>query len=236
MAGLGEALGGASQTGEPQSQDTVKLSSSGGASQTGEPQSQSSALPVVDPANASPRRPNERSMEMVSDDVEDSELEDPTPEQQAAYTELEENCLKVIFPEGDDDAPAATIVQSLKASDDPVLNLASTVVAVLKGVLDSAARAKHPVDPEIIMPVGVRVLELLGDLMEGAGIHDFNEEELEQAALQATDLFRTQATASGLIDGEAAKAEFGQVVEADKAGTLGQLVPGIGKRLTAAEG
>lgn len=95
-----------------------------------------------------------------------------------------------------------------------------------------APPAPEPAQPEqqggypddVVLHGGVAIIEELIEVAEAAKIHDFSEQDIEGITYRAMDLFRT---ASPRVDQDALKAEFGQVVEADRAGTLGKILPGL---------
>lgn len=81
----------------------------------------------------------------------------------------------------------------------------------------------------VLMHAGKAIFEELIDVAEAAGLHDFTEQEIEGAWFRAMDLYRTAAETIGKTgyDPEALKAEFGQIVEANKAGNLNSILPGL---------
>ncbi len=158
-----------------------------------------------------------------------------TPEEQAEYEAFVRNGLKIIYPEGEGEGTVSPqILQSLKGSEQPVINLATTTVALVRGLTDSARKANHPIPDDILFHGSVALLEELAEIADAAKIYDYSEDDIEHALYAGLDMFREQATADGSMDGEALKAQFGEVVQADKDGTLDELLPGIGERMKGA--
>lgn len=178
--------------------------------------------------------------------VDDGEQANVTPEEQQAYDEFVRNGLEVIYPQGEQAAVAAPVLENLQGGlgpdelgvfegVEPPINpqaptdvLAATSVLIVLSLDASAGAADHAIDDDVVMHGGIALLEELAEVMEAAGIHDFSEEELENATYRAFDLFRLS---SPRVDQDALKQQFGQIVEADRSGSLDQLLPGIGSRL-----
>lgn len=150
-----------------------------------------------------------------------------SPEEQAEYTEFVTNGMEIIYP-GDTKQVAPAILQSLNASGDPVQDLAMTTASVIAGLIESAGKAGHKPDPNIIYQGGVELLENLADIAEAAGIHDYQPKELESAMYNAADqIIRTNP--GGIVDQAGAEQEFQQLVAADRNGGLEQAMPQIGQ-------
>lgn len=128
-------------------------------------------------------------------------------------------------------AISPNIVKSLQGGDKPVMNLAVTGVALVKGLVDSAKKAGHRIDDDILYHGAVALLEELAEVSGLLGIHDYTEEETENSFYQALDMYREAATATGDINPDELKAGFEQIRQADAQGTLPQLLPGIEQRL-----
>lgn len=174
-----------------------------------------------------------------------------TPEEQAMYDQFVGNAEQIIFPDGEDGQPTASpmILAQLRGEFDPEAmeafaaaepplaqsptdSLAGTAVMLVLVLENSMAASGMQIDPDtldtVIFHAGAEILQGLGEVAEAADIHAYTEEELEAALYRALDLYRIS---SGRIDQDALKQQFGQIVEADKAGTLGQLLPGIEQRM-----
>ena len=146
-----------------------------------------------------------------------------TPEEQAQYEKFVDNCYSSIY----DPKAFPAIQKALQATEDPLDNLAHTVVGVVTRVVDSAQKANAPLDDAVIFQGGVEVMEDLADLSAKLGIHEFTEDELQSATYRALDMYREQGIATGKIDPNDLKQQFDTIREADQRGMLGQLMPGL---------
>lgn len=158
-----------------------------------------------------------------------------SPEEQEQYDAFMQNALEVIYPRGEDAQVAPNILNGLKATPDkPLLALANTAVSMVVGLRDSAEKAGNPIGDDVLFHAGADLVAELAEVAEAANIHEFSEEEIENAFYMALDLYRGEAQQSGRIDQEAAKQAIGQVVEADRNGTIEQVLPGISERMKGA--
>lgn len=169
-----------------------------------------------------------------------------TPEEQAEYEQIMGNALKVIYPEGGDD-PSPNVLQALKGSDNPIVNLANAAVIIVRGLRDSAEKSGEVerwneiaaqgdlADFDgILFHVGSDVVNELAELSEAAKIHDYSEEEAENAFYIALDMYREQAKDAGQIDEEGLKQGWAEVSQANEEGRLGELLPGVEERMNKA--
>jgi 5,10-methenyltetrahydromethanopterin hydrogenase len=102
----------------------------------------------------------------------------------------------------------------------------------VSGLLRSAKQAGHQVEPEIAFQGGVELLEALAQLADASNIHDYSEKELENSLYAAMDIFLKNNP--DMVDQPEAQQEFAAVVQADKNGTLEQILPQIRGRLEEA--
>lgn len=170
------------------------------------------------------------------------------PEEQATYERIMGNALKVIYPEGEEATVSPAVLEMLKASDKPLVNVSNAAVSIVTNLRASAAQAgiveqwdaqATEADmltfDEILFHAGKAIVEELCEVAEAAKIHEFNEQEIETAFFMALDMYRETATQSGTLDAEALKGQWGEIVEADKAGRLGEVLPGIEQRMQPAD-
>ncbi len=108
-----------------------------------------------------------------------------------------------------------------------VMALANTAVQVVQKIDTAGFEAGNPVSDEVVYHAAVETIELLAEISEKAGIHDFSEEELTGALYQAVDLYRPIAEELGRTNEDTLKQQFGEISEADKQGKLGELLPGF---------
>ena len=120
-----------------------------------------------------------------------------------------------------------TVMESVYGAGDPVTGLASTTALLVSRLYDGAVKAGQPISPDIMLHGGIEILEDLAETAGRAKLHDFTPQELEAATLRAMDMTRDMLTQAGHIDPRVLQQEFGQLVQADRAGKLGELLPGI---------
>lgn len=156
-----------------------------------------------------------------------------SPEEQAAYDQFVNNAYNVIYSGQDQSGkptPAPAILQSLKASQDPIDNLAHTTVLVVNMVQQSAQKAGKQVPDDVVFHASTEIGEDLANLAKLAKIHDYSEKELQAAFYRGADMYRQMGEASGQINPDDLKQQMGVVAEADKRGMLPKLLPGIDKQ------
>lgn len=148
-----------------------------------------------------------------------------TPEEQAQYEEFVNNAYKIIYSEKTFPQFIGRMRQA--AQQDPVEGLSSTVVMVVMRVQESAKRNGKMIDPVIVFHAGVEILESLADTAMKAGIHKYDDKEIEAASLRSMDKYVALASQAGLIDKQRAVSDYQNMIQADKAGKLDELFPGV---------
>lgn len=184
--------------------------------------------------------------------VPDEEGEAASPEEQADYEALVTVALEAIYEGGkvrtsilellDEDPkdlkamfgealpldepadPARPDGPTIWQAQGPVIALAATGVALM---LESLRRLGRQPEGHVILHAGKAIVEELGEVAASAGRKDYSEDELGEAFRKGADLFREAAGAAGMIDMDAVREEFGEIVAADKEGRLGEVVPGL---------
>lgn len=170
------------------------------------------------------------------DPTEAEDESNVTPEEQAEYDAFMQNALEVIYPRGEDAQVAPNVLKGLSATPDkPLLALATTTVSMVIALRDSAEKAGSPISDDVLFHAGADLVAELAEVAEAAKIHEFSEEEIENAFYMALDLYRGEAEQSGKINRDEAAQAWNQVVDADRNGTLEQAIPGIGERLRGAK-
>lgn len=175
------------------------------------------------------------SPQMGGDETE--EQPNVTPEEQAQYDMAVRNALKIIYPEGEEGASptvSQNVLKGLDSSDNPIMNLATTAVSLVTGLRDSAKKAGQPISDDVLFHAGVAIIEELAEVAEAAKIHDYSDKDEEHALYLALDMYRTAGEQTGDIDKEALTQQWGQLVEADKQGRVGEVLPGIEERMKGA--
>lgn len=183
--------------------------------------------------------PGQQIMQPEQEDVVgDNEGKEPaTPEEQEAKDQFVKAGLKLIYEGGEvrpsileflDEDPSDLIAvlgdsEQLQNSTPPVTLAATTVMVVLEVI----NRMGEKPDDLIIFHGGLEILEDLANLATEAGIHDYSQDEINTAWLMAQDIYREAGSAQGLVDTDALKAEFDEIVTADKNGQLGNVLPAL---------
>lgn len=144
-------------------------------------------------------------------------------EEQQQYNRFVGNGMQMMFAE----EGLSTVVESLKGDGNPVEGLANSVVAVVTRLEDSAKQAGEAVSGDVLYHGGVELLEQLADLAKVAGVHDFSEDEMESAMYLALDTYRITREQDGGLPQDRMKADMQELEQAERDGTLDQLLPGI---------
>lgn len=162
-----------------------------------------------------------------------------SPEEQAIYDTVMKQAGKLIYGEG---KVMPEIIESLKPGDaqptgdeqadaakgnPAVLSLANTATQIVSKLDASAKEAGQPIPDEVLYHAGSEVVSMLAEVAEAAKLHDYSEEEINGAFLQAVDNYRPIAEAMGRTDQDTLKQQFGEVVAADEQGQLGSILPGL---------
>lgn len=81
----------------------------------------------------------------------------------------------------------------------------------------------------VLLHGGKAIVEELLEVSEAAKIHDFNDQDIEAVWARANSLYLVAGEAMGApgANREALKGEFSKLVEADKAGQLNKVLPGL---------
>lgn len=164
--------------------------------------------------------------------AEDDGAVEASPDEQAAYDGLVNKAYELIYRGGKTNPQ---ILESLKGAGEPVDGLANTTAMVMMRLEDAAERQGKKFPPDVMLHAGVEVLEDLADLAGQAKIHKFNEEEIQGATYQALDIYRATRQKQGKLDMGAIQQDFGQIMEANKAGRLNELLPGVEESAPAEE-
>lgn len=164
--------------------------------------------------------------EATGEPVEDDEQTNVSPEEQQQYERFVDNCYSVIY----DQKTLPKILQSLDATNDPIMNLANTIVQVVHFVATSAKASQTEISGDVLIQGGAEVMGDLADLAGKVGIHDYSDDEIEGATYRAMDLYRELQKQDGSLDINAAKQDMKDIMTADQEGRLGELLPGVDER------
>lgn len=146
-----------------------------------------------------------------------------SPEEQAQYDQFVAQGMKLY----NDPKVMPSILGMIEGDGDPVNGLASATATIVVRLVQSMKGLPTKMSGDVIYHGGVELLEQLADVGAVTKLHDFTPEEMQQAELRAVDMVRDMLTKSGDIDNEAVMQDFNALVEADKAGNLDEVLPGI---------
>lgn len=147
-----------------------------------------------------------------------------TPEEQAQYDDFMNKAFQVAY----DAKFFPQLLDRIAKATSPQEGLAAVTVAVVKRIADTAEQDRQPYSGDVLFAAGTELLEDLADTAQKAGIHDYSEQELEGALYRAMDLYREQS--GDLSQDPNIQADFGQLVEADRAGRLDEIAPGLSQK------
>jgi cellobiose-specific phosphotransferase system component IIA len=200
-------------------------------------QAPTSLLPGL-PGNPMPEQGAQPGQDPNVTGEEDSNV---SPEEQAQYTEFEENYMRLIY---DGEQVRPELLEALEAARDggedkmetavqgnapspAVATLAQTAVHIVGRIDDAAAEAQRPISDDVLFHGAVAVIEELAEVAEAAGIYDYSEQEMSGALTVAVDMYREKAIQSGRTDENTLTSEWDRLIAADKEGRADEVAPGI---------
>lgn len=158
------------------------------------------------------------------DGDEQGEAPNVSPEEQAQYDQFMDRAFALAY----DERTFPTVMGRIAKAPDPVEGLAAATAMLVSRLKDTAARQNISLSPDVLYHGGAALLEDLADTAGKAGIHDFTPDEVEGALYRCLDLYRSME--GGDPAGKQAVAQDWQaLVQADRAGALGQMLPGLGR-------
>ena len=196
-------------------------------------------LPIPKPqGNAAPEAAAEGARD-PSKYVDDGEP-NVSPEEQAEYEQFMDNAFKLLYA---DDAVRPEVLQALQVGepttpDGPnpaILALAQAAVTIVQRLDDSAREQGKVISDDVLIHGGMAVVEELGEIADAGKIYDYSEEDLTGAFELAVDMYRPKAIADGRTTEETLKGQFAEINEAESAGRLGDVLPGLGEPTTAGD-
>ncbi|CAO3403520.1 hypothetical protein [Azospirillum palustre] len=152
--------------------------------------------------------------------MEQGEQPNVSPEEQAEYDRFIDQAFRLVY----DEKSFPAILKRLTATPDPVEGLAAVVVMVVSRLKDSAQQQGVEISPDVLFHGGSELLEDIADTAAKAGIHQYTDQELEKALYRALDLYRAMDQRAG-GDRQAFQQDWDALVQADRQGRLGDLVP-----------
>jgi hypothetical protein len=176
---------------------------------------------------------------------EDGEESNVTDEEQAAKDAFVEQGFALMYDGGQvnpyilkllDDDPTdireifgevLPLDDDMWATEGPVIALAATAVVIVLEVLRRMGPENQP-EGDIIFHGGKEILEDIAEIARVAKKREYTPEELGEAMRKGADLFREAASQEGMIDLDAATAEFDEIVQADREGRINDILPQLG--------
>jgi len=150
-----------------------------------------------------------------------------SPEEQQQYEGFVGNYLRLVYQ---DDEMRPALLESLGGDGNPVEGLANTAAMVVKRLVDSARGKGADISQDVIFHAGAEeIIPDLAELQADAKIADLGEQEIEAAMYRALDIYREAEMGEGNLDTETLSRDMAEMVEADKQGRLGEMVPGAEK-------
>lgn len=160
------------------------------------------------------------------DDEQVQDGEPASPEEQAAYERFVANAMELVYNEKGNYAALRTVLDRLRAAEDPIEGLASVATYVFMALVKSAAGKGVQITPDVMMQGGFDIIADLADLSKRAKIHTYTEEETEGAYYRAADMVREQMQAAGMVDQEKSATELEMMRLAEEQGKLDEVLPG----------
>lgn len=106
----------------------------------------------------------------------------------------------------------------------PMLTVAATAVIIVLQLMRLADDSDRP-DDAVIFHGGRAIVEELAQIYGAQNKQELSQGQVNEAFAMAADLYREAAADAGLVNEEALKAAWGQIVAADKEGRLGEVLP-----------
>lgn len=147
-----------------------------------------------------------------------------TPEEQAMFDQIVDNALKIIYTDQGEMSPQ--VKQSLSGKD-PIWALGDTTAIVTMGVEQSAKQAGQQIPDDVLLKAGEHILEILAEDAGKLKIHDYSDEEIGGATDRAMQTYLQMKGPQGGIDQNAAQQDFSMLQQANDAGQLDQMFPGL---------
>ena len=145
-----------------------------------------------------------------------------SPEEQGAYDKYVQNGMQLMYSE----KTMPQLVKTIGGDGNPVEGLANAALTVVTQLDQSAKQKGVEISPDVKYHGAEELLSQMAELAEAAGVHEFSDEELEQAFFLALDMYRVGKQESGELDNNAIQQDMQMLVDADKQGQLDQVVPG----------
>lgn len=146
-----------------------------------------------------------------------------SPEEQQAYNQFVTNGMKLMYS----DQVMPKVLERIKGNGNPIEGLAGATVMLVSRLDDSAQAQGQAIDADVKFQGASELMEQLAELAQTAGIHEYAPEEIEAAVYLALDTYRALRQQQGRLDMGAINEDMRTLVQADQAGRLGELLPGV---------
>lgn len=160
------------------------------------------------------------------DNSDQEETPNVSPEEQSQYDMFVKNGMELLYRK--DGTIEPEVLKRLSTGKKPIDTLAQTAVWLVMMLEQSAKQKGQDISDDVIMHGGRELLEQLADVDSHAGIHDFQQAELQGAWYNALDMYRESNSEPGdRFKPEEAAGAFEALNEADKEGRADEVVPGF---------
>lgn len=131
------------------------------------------------------------------------------------------NCMNVVT------GTLAQIVKMVTQSDDKVAALAQATVTAVVRVEDSLEQSGQQLNLGMTFEAGAETITDIADALSKAGVHDYDQKELEAGFLRAVDQYRLIRQQQGRLDPAMFQQIIAKMKQAQANGTLDQEYPGL---------
>lgn len=146
-----------------------------------------------------------------------------TPEEQKQYDEFVQNGMMMAY----DENIMPDVMRSLEGNGNPVEGLGNTVAMIVMRLEDSAKESGVEISGDVMYHGAVELIEQLAELGEAGGINEFSEQDMESALYIALDVYRSTRQEQGTLPVEEIGQDMNELVAAEQAGTIDQMLPGV---------
>jgi hypothetical protein len=146
-----------------------------------------------------------------------------SPEEQAQYDTFVTNGMTMMY----DEKVLPQIMEALKGDGNPIEGLANATAMIVLRLDDSAEQSGQQISGEVKFHGATELLEQLAELSQEAGIHEFNEEDMEAATYLAMDIYRTTRQEQGKLPKEDLEQDMQELMALNESGQLDQEFPGL---------
>lgn len=154
-------------------------------------------------------------------------------DEQAQYDEFVANAFSLIHTE---EGPSPEIVEALSVgggeqseggANPHIMALAQAAFTIVAKLDDSARESGVPIMDDVLLHGAIAVVEEVAEVAEATQTHEYSEQDVTGAFQNLIDLYRPKLIQDGRTTEEELKSLFNQINQADAAGELEQLLPGL---------